>query len=346
MLKHILPELTGDTVADIFAGGCSVSLACKWRGQKVIASDIAYRSGVVAESLIANSVKLTDEDIYSLFLPNDKKGNFVEKNLGKYFPKHTAQFLDLALCNIREKPYPKNKMSELVIYNFIMSQRQFGQFGHNKDQEMIAEGKITELLESASESRAKKVEKMIAPILNELLKIKEQINQSVCISPHQNDFYQMDCMDFLKKMKREGKKIDCAYYDTPYGYVASAHYSKIYSVLDSVFAGKKDAGIKDEAFVGKDALKNFEKMFSLSEFIPKWVISMGCSNEKGIMGEELLAVVQKFRPAELRYLEHSWSVCNITKTVKTTSKEGGTRKEDKSGYRSQKDCIEYLIVTK
>jgi len=337
LLKHILPELTGSVIADVFAGGCSVSLACKWTGKQVIANDIAYRSGIVAESLIVNSVRLKDENIYALFLPNDKKDDFVTQNFSKFFPSDVANFLDLALCNIRGMHYPLNKLLELVIYKYIMSQRQFGQFGHSGDQKMIAEGKTIELLETASESRIKKVEKMIAHPLPVLLEIKEQINQAICVSPYKNEFYQMDCMDFILKMKKDGKEISCAYYDTPYGFVASSHYSKVYSVLDSIFAGNKNIEIDDDAFTGKDALKNFEKMFALSEFIPKWVISMGCSSDKGIKGEELLAVVQKFRPATLKYLDHSWTVNNITKTIRTMNESGG--------YRKQEDNIEYIITS-
>lgn len=333
LLKYILPELTGDVVADVFAGGCSVSLACKWNNQQVISSDIAYRAGIVAESLIVNSVKLKDEDIYSLFLPNDNKDDFVARNYGKYFPANVANFLDLALSNIKEKHYPLNKLLELAIYKYIMAQRQFGQFGHSGDQKMISEGKTFELLECASEARAKKVEKMIAHPLSVLLEIKEQINQAICASPHKNEFHQMDCFDFLEKMKAEKRKISVGYYDSPYAFVSSGHYSKIYSVIDSIFEGKKDAGIDDDAFTGKDAMENFDKLFAMSEWIPRWVISMGCSSDKGIKGEELLAVVQKFRPATLKYLDHQWTVCNITKTVRG---EG----------RKQEDNVEYLIVTK
>ncbi len=61
---------------------------------------------------------------------------------------------------------------------------------------------------------------------------------------------------------------------------------------------------------------------------------MGCSNDKGIKGEELLAVVEKFRPATLKFLNHQWTVNNITKTKNC---EKGRRQEDN---------VEYLIVTK
>lgn len=332
LLKYILPNLTGETVADVFCGGGSVSLACKWMNQKVIANDIAYRCGIIAESLIVNDIKLSDEDIYSLFISLKERSEFIVQNFGKYFPPEVSMFLDTAIVNAQTKEYPKNKLLELALYKYIMSQRQFGQFGHNEDQRLIAEGRVTELLEDASESRAKKVEKMIAHPLPVLLEIKEQINQAICRSPHQNEFHQLDCFAFLKKMQAENRKIDCAYYDSPYD-TCQSRYSQIYSVVDGVFERKTGIDLDDGAFNGKDALKNFEKLFALSEFIPKWVISMGCSSDKGIKGEELLAVVQKFRPARLEYLDHLWTVNNITKTKNC---EKGRRQEDN---------VEYLIVS-
>lgn len=333
LLKYILPNLTGEkTVADVFAGGCSVSLACKWRNQKVIANDIAYRCGIIAESLIVNDTKLTDEDIYSLFLPLEKDSMFIVQNFGKYFPPKVSSFLDMAIVNAQRREHPKNKLMELALYKYIMSQRQFGQFGHNEDQRLIAEGKTIELLENASESRAKKVEKMIAHPLPVLLEIKEQINQAICRSPYQHEFYQLDCFEFLKKMQAENRKIDVAYYDSPYD-TCQSRYSQIYSVIDGIFERKTGIDLDDGAFNSKEALNNFEKLFALSEFIPKWVISMGCSSDKGIKGEELLAVVQKFRPARLEYLDHLWTVNNITKTK--NCEEG----------RRQEDNVEYLIVS-
>lgn len=211
LLKDIMPHLEGcNTVADVFCGGGSVSLECIWSGKHVIANDIAYRSKVIGTSLIANrKVKLIDEDVYGLFLPSENDG-LVERNYcPKYFTKATAQFLDVAFANARKFGSPKRELLELILYRFIMNQRQFGGFGHNGDQKMITQGKEMELLEIASSSRGQKVRNILSHPLPQLLRIKDQINNAINGNTlYDNEFHQMDCFDFLAKLKREGRKID------------------------------------------------------------------------------------------------------------------------------------------
>ena len=163
-----------------------------------------------------------------------------------------------------------------------------------------------------------------------LLKLKDQINFGVFNNGKKNEMYQMDCFDFLKLMKEKGEKIDTAYFDSPY--FNSTKYSDHYKVLDEILEEKRGIEIKDKAFNTKDVMKNFEKLFALSEFIPRWIISMGFNpaSNAGIKGEELLSVVQKFRKADLTFMEHIWAINNIA---------------SKNGKR-QSENVEYLIVTK
>jgi hypothetical protein len=163
-----------------------------------------------------------------------------------------------------------------------------------------------------------------------LLKLKDQINFGVFNNGKKNEMYQMDCFEFLELMKNKSEKIDTIYMDSPY--FNSTVYSSHYKVLDEILEEKREVEINDKAFNTKDVIENFEKLFNLSEFIPKWIISMGYNpaSNAGIKGEELLAVVQKFRDADLYFLEHNWAISNIA---------------SKSG-KKQGDCVEYLIVTK
>lgn len=334
LLKYILPHLSeSETIADVFMGGGSVSLACKWQGHRVIANDIAYRSRVIAESLIVNdSVRLTDEDIYSLFTPGETDSHFIERNLSKFFTEDSFLFLDRAFANARARMSPKKELLELLLYKFIIGQRQFGGFGHNEDQQMIAKGATSELLEKSSASRAVKVKRMLSHPLPILFQIQEQINRAVCRTPFQNEFCHMDCFAFLENMQSEGKKIDAAYFDSPYK--SSITYSSHYAVLDQILEGRMNVDIDDKAFNRSDALENFRKLFSLAQFIPKWVISMGYNpkSENGIRGEELLRVVEVFKPAKLFSLAHRWTINNITATKSTPGKR-------------QEENVEYLIVT-
>ena len=288
--------------------------------------------------MIANrKTKLTDEDIYGLFVPSENDG-FVEKNFcPKYFTIEMAQFLDTELANARKMSSPKKELLELCIYKQIMQTRQFGGFGHCGDTKMITAGKEIELLESASSSRGSKIKAILSHPLPQLLKIKDQINNAINGNAERNEFYQMDCFDFLEMLKHENRKADVAYFDSPYK--DSLVYSSHYKVLDSVLEGKLNIEIEDRAFNKSDALESFEKLFASAEFIPKWVVSLGFNPkaESGIKGEELLAVIQKFRPAKLYYLDHIWAINNITCKGKNGDENATGKKQDEN--------VEYLIVT-
>ena len=346
LAKYILPHLASvETIADVFFGGGSISLACKAHGKQVYGNDIARRSKVIGNVILLakDSDKITEEDVFSLFLPT-AHDNFIESHFApKYMPTETARYLDLFFANARKRNSPKREILEFLLMRFCMVPRQFGSWGHNADTKMIEGNKVIELLELCSEARARKVGYMISPPLPILLKLKDDINIAIFSNGKKHEMHMLDCFEFLEKMKREGKKIDAAYYDSPYAF--SLKYSQHMKILDEILEGKTNLGIKDGAFNGKEALENFEKLFALSEFIPKWVISMGYnpSKQNGIRGEELLAVVQKFRPAKLYYLNHVWVINNIV-NVKVSNSKG--KKSTETKHKKQDENCEYLIVTK
>jgi adenine-specific DNA methylase len=332
MAERIAEEFEGETLVDVFMGGGSVSLKAKQKGLRVLANDIAYRSKIVGDSLIANSTeKLTDEDVYSLFVPIQNSG-FIQKNyVPKVFIPKVAEDLDNFFANARKRTGCKGELLLLLLCKFILALRQYGAFQVGRqDNEMLIENKEIELLELASESRGKKIRYNMSHPLPLLLKLKDQINFGVFNNGKKNEMYQMDCFEFLELMKNKSEKIDTIYMDSPY--FNSTVYSSHYKVLDEILEEKREVEINDKAFNTKDVIENFEKLFNLSEFIPKWIISMGYNpaSNAGIKGEELLAVVQKFRDADLYFLEHNWAISNIA---------------SKSG-KKQGDCVEYLIVTK
>lgn len=332
MSDRIVAEFRGETLCDVFMGGGSVSIKGKQKGMKIIANDIAYRSKIIGESLIKNQTeKITDEDVFSLFLPAENNG-FIQKNyVPKIFIKSVAEFLDNAFANARKRTGCKRELLMLLLCKFILALRQYGAFQVGRqDNEMLIENREIELLELASESRGKKIRYNMSHPLSLLLKLKDQINFGVFNNGNKNEMYQMDCFEFLELMKNKGEKIDTAYFDSPY--YNSTVYSSHYKILDEILEEKIGIEIDDKAFNTKDVIENFEKLFVLSEFIPKWVISMGYNpaSQAGIKGEELLAIVQKFRNAELYPMEHNWAINNIA---------------SKNGKR-QSENVEYLIVTK
>ncbi len=332
MAERIASHFQGEVLCDVFMGGGSISLKAKQKGLRVIANDIAHRSKIVGDSLIANSTsRLTEEDVCSLFLPVENEG-FISKNyVPKIFIPSVAEFLDTAFTNTRKKVGIKKELLLLLLSKFILALRQYGAFQVGKqDNEMLIKKREIELLELASESRGKKIKYNIDHPLPLLLNLKNQINSGIFNNGKDNEMYQMDCFEFLKLMKDRKEKIDTGYFDSPY--FNSTKYSDHYKVLDEILEEKRGIEIADKAFNTKDVIENFEKLFSLSEFIPKWIISMGYNpaSQAGIKGEELLTVVQKFRPAELYFLEHNWAINNIA---------------SKNGKR-QSENVEYLIVSK
>ena len=332
MSERISSHFQGETLCDIFFGGGSVSLKGKQKGMRVISNDIAYRSKIIGDALISNStVKLTDEDVYSLFILSENDG-FIEKNyVPKIFIPKVAKDLDNFFANARKRESPKKELLLLLLEKYILSLRQYGAFQVGKqDNKMILENKEIELLELASESRGKKIKYNLSHPLPSLLKLKEQINAGIFKNGKENEMYQMDCFDFLKLMKEKGVEIDTIYFDSPY--YNSTMYSSHYKILDEILEEKTGIKIEDKAFNTKDVLENFEKLFALAEGIPNWIISMGFNpmSETGIKGEELLAIVKKFRDADLYFMQHNWAINNIA---------------SKNGKR-QSENVEYLIVTK
>ncbi|MFW5871714.1 MAG: DNA adenine methylase [bacterium] len=332
MADRIAKEFHGEVLLDIFSGGGSVSLKAKQLGKKVIANDIAYRSKIINDALIKNQTeKITQEDVYGLFLPSENEG-FVQKNfVPKIFIPQVAENLDDFFANAKKKESPKKELLLLLLMKYIISLRQYGGFQVGRqDNERVLEGKEIDLLEEASESRGKKVVSNISHPLPLLLKLKDQINYGVFNNGKVNEVYQLDCFELLEMLKKKGEKIDTVYFDSPY--FNSTVYSSHYKVLDEVLEERTKVELEDKAFNLKDVRDNFEKLFAPSGFIPQWIISMGFnpSSNAGIRGEELLEIVKKYKDADLYFLEHNWAINNIA---------------SKTGKR-QSENVEYLIVTK
>lgn len=334
LLDDISPHLKGHILCDIFMGSGAVALRGKAMGMQVIGNDIATRSKIFGEAVIKNqNIKISKEDVASLFIPTENSG-FIEKHfVPVVFLPETARVLDNAFAQARKYESPKKELLEFLLMRFILSSRQFGGFQvGKKDNSMILEGRVIELIEGASsEARADKIAGSLRPAYLSLMRVREKINRAIFNNAEgdENEIYQMDCFELLEKFRKENRKIDTIYFDSPYR--GSTIYSTHYKVLDQILEEKLDIEIDDTAFNKNDALDNFDRLFEMANFIPRYVVSMGYNptSESGIKGEELLAVLQKYKPAKLIPLKHSWVISNIA---------------SKSGKR-QDDNVEYLLVS-
>ncbi|NTW15340.1 MAG: hypothetical protein HGA38_03145 [Candidatus Moranbacteria bacterium] len=332
LVDVIAPHFERETLADVFMGGGAVALEGKRMGMRVIANDIAYRSEIIGEALIENGQeKLTEEDVYALFLPTEHDGFIRSNYVPNVFIPEVAEFLDTAFANARKRTGTKRALLMLLLSRYVLSLRQYGSFQvGRKDNEMLMEGKVEELLEISSHSRGKKVLYSMAHPLALLLDLKDKINRGIFPNGQTNEAYRMDCFDFLEMLRNRGESVDTAYFDPPY--FGTTVYSDHYRVLDEILAGRLGTEMDDRAFNEKGVLKSFERLFTLAEFIPRWVVSMGYNPaaSSGIGGEELLRIVRKFRDADLLPVQHNWTISNIA------SKRG----------KKQDENVEYLIVTK
>jgi adenine-specific DNA methylase len=329
MVEVISSHFYGKSLCDLFMGGASVSIKAKSMGMQIIGNDIAYRSYLIGEALVKNQKeKITDEDVYSLFVPTENN-HLIEQNFSpEVFTPEFAKFLDNGFTNARKRTAPKKQLLELALVKLILSTRQFGGFQVGKqDNEMIANNQERELLELASEARGKKIKNILSHPLPTLMRIKDQINSGIFDNGQANEIFQLDAFELLKKLKKENRRVGTLYLDSPYK--NSVLYSSHYKILDQILEQKVDIKIEDKAFNKADALASFEKLFALaSDVSDKWIISLGYNpdSDGGIKGEELLAVVRKFKPADIFYLEHIWAINNL------------------SGKKQNRN-VEYLIVT-
>lgn len=334
LLDDISPHFKGHVLLDIFMGSGAVSLRAKAMGMQVIGNDIATRSKVIGEAIIKNqNIKISEEDVASLFIPTENSG-FVEKNfVPDVFLPETAMMLDNAFAQARKYESPKKELLLCLLEKFILGGRQFGGFQvGKKDNEMVMQGRFVELIESvSSEARADKIVASLMPAFTQLLAVRKKINRAIFNNAQgdENEIYQMDCFDLLDKLKSENRVIHNLYADSPYR--GSQIYSSHYKILDMILEERLDVEIDDTAFNKKDALDNFAKLFEMASFIPNFIVSMGYnpSADSGIKGEELLAVLQKYKPARLIPLKHQWTSSNIA---------------SKSGKRQDDNC-EYLLVS-
>lgn len=321
LVKYIFKPIkkTEGVFIDAFLGGGSVSLYAKAKGYKVIANDIAYRSLIIGKAIIANnSVKLESEDLARLFVKTKHDG-FIKKNYcPKVFTSKIADFLDNAVAAAREvENETKRYLLMHLLIKFILSCRQFGKFTHTRDTLDLEARKWEWPLRS--KSHAPKNLRMIQNPMLTLEKLKDEVNHGIFDNHQDNEIHQKDVFDFLKNVTG-----DVVYFDPPYP--GSSAYEVEYGILDNLLAGKK-LDQKPSGFSNKDADDFLERMFKAAKHIPQWIISLGQNKEDvGVRPEKLLAMVQKYRKAEVQMLDHKWSVSN-------------------AGGRNQSNNIEYMIVT-
>ena len=171
--KHIPRENWQSSVfVDAFLGSAAVSLYAKVQGFRVIANDIAERSVIAGKALLENSdTRLTDEDVYKLFLANQENKHLIEKAFcPDVFTRRHAIFLDNAFANA------KRPLDQYLLLKFSFRLRPFSKYSSpNAFNRPFEEGRFDEI----KPTYTKHIQDNLASILDILKIEKARVNAGV-----------------------------------------------------------------------------------------------------------------------------------------------------------------------
>jgi 16S rRNA G966 N2-methylase RsmD len=270
-IDRVLPRehWSGRTFLDGFLGGGSVSLYAKAQSFSVVSTDIATRSIVIGEGLIANStVRLTKADIDRvLSIPESEATVNARRFVPAVFPENVGLVLDRLFhaadsSAIRAKAALLRMLAIRVgLLAHPMSQVRAGT-AHRAttgEWESITPSCITHYVNALRLDTPKK-----------LWHLAQKTNAGVfqgCAEVRQGSV-----LDLLPTIQA-----DVAYFDPPYSGVMS--YEKEYKVIDQLLEGTTR---ETSPFTARDGASMIDTLLERATHIPIWVLSFGnetCSLE-------------------------------------------------------------------
>lgn len=280
----------GLTFIDAFLGGGSVSLYAKAQGFRVIANDIARRSVVVGEALIANRrVRLTQADILRVLTPRDGEPGPVERKCApSVFPAAVARAMDACLDQAERFPV-KSKAALLRLLALRMAMK-----CHPMSQ--VRAGTIQRATSGEWESitpscRYHYVEALRLATPKRLWRLAQEINAGV-FEGH-GEVHQGNALDLLPDVAA-----DIVYFDPPYPKTAS--FEREYRVLDEIFEGRS---LPPSPFTAKDGTRQIDLLLDRAAHIPLWVLSFGnavCALDD--LKEKMIERGRRVRTLEIKYV--------------------------------------------
>ena len=284
------------TFVDCFLGGGSVSVMAKRLGFRVLCNDLAERSVLIGNALVANDrVRLADVDEQRLHVAHHCNDHRIEASFApKYFLPQHARWLDNAFAVARATPCPtKRALLHLVLMHAILAVRPFGDFSRSEVTEKFAAGDF-----DGVSLTIRGVRRILATMPSKLVAgLRERVNAGVFSSGHRHEVHRRDALDFVAAA--EG---DVLYADPPY--VGSNSYEATYRGLDMILEGR-DEPRETSGFNSRGALQLLDDLLDRAAHIPAWVLSFGGGK---VTHDELLARVQRHRPARLARIDISYRV--------------------------------------
>ena len=257
-LSEMLPRSSWPGLAflDPFMGGGSVSLHAKMQGFIVHCSDIAMRSQIVGEALIANGEKrLTRRDLLPLFeYPADARVRGIAR---EFLTDRQADFLAGALPGALAARGPTRWLLLLVLVKWVLQALPMSSPASTDARRAAALD-----LDAVSSNRVGSYLRGQASVRPSVLwRIAVRVNAGVL--PGTGTASRMDAVQFLRD--RSG---DIVFMDPPYP--ATTAYEDEYALLDRILEGER---LPRSAY--SSTTPPLEELLDAAAHVPVWLITFG-----------------------------------------------------------------------
>jgi 16S rRNA G966 N2-methylase RsmD len=264
-IDRVVPRASWPSLmfVDGFLGGGSISLFAKAQGfGKVIGLDIARRSAVVGEALIANSrVRLTQDDVTRVLAPRADGPGLVERELSPgAFTQSQARAIDNALALASEVADPsKAALLRLLAIRIALAAHPFSYARRGTISKMTT-GEYESITPSALPQYVRGLRLATFPQLWDLV---ERINHGVFEG--RGEMRQGDTLELLPSIKA-----DILYADPPYA--ATRSYEAAYKVIDQILGEETRP---TSPFTSQGGAGMIDTLLERAKHIPLVVMSFG-----------------------------------------------------------------------
>lgn len=254
LAKKIVSYFEGETVADAFLGGGSVSIWSKVNNFQVLCNDHQRTSVELGKAIIENNnIYLTKYDLLKIYNTKFDETKHKDYDLIKklfIIPQHTNFISKCSyLVNVENifKSETKKAMINLLLIKYMLSIRPYSNFCSNLYGNILNNDTIY------SGSTIKSIKRILTPSIKIASLIMKKINSSIFNNNKHNKVYNLDVIEFVKQIN-----CNTLYLDPPYK--GSSNYEDYYSSMNKIlyFETKEKSKFnkRDYIIFFKDLLTN------------------------------------------------------------------------------------------